>query len=331
MPAADSASVTTPNRTEALRRARPIRSAAPWAGSLALHALMLGGVGLALVRSGATPPAPSVSISFGERAPAPTSRIEPGRAAPKAEAPIGAEAPRLTAPTLSAESLALPSADVALVAPEWETRADAPGPAPIPPEAAPPELFGARGERSATRVVYVIDASGSMVAALPTVVRELEQSTERLGPDSWVQALVFQNGGYSTAPGMDRDGLVKATDANKRGLIRWLRAVRVGGRGDAIPALERAITFRPDVIFLVSKGLGDAALGSGAAEARAEGVLARLEALNPASGTGHRRPVSIKVIQFFDQDAGGLMRRIGLTHGGDDGYTFISRKDLNLE
>ncbi len=313
-------------------RVGPARTAAPWAGSLALHALLLGAVGLALARHGAPPPAPSVSISFGERAAAPAARpAAPATPEPAHETEVVAPTARLTAPELNAETLALPSADVALVAPEWEAPLDAGAPAPVAAEAPAPELFGARGERTATRVVYVIDASGSMVAALQTVVRELERSTERLGPESWVQALVFQNGGFSTAPGMDRDSLVKATDANKRGLIRWLGSVRAGGRGDAIPALERAITYRPDVIFLVSKGLGEAALGSSAAVARADDVLARLEALNPASGTGARRPVSIKVIQFFDQDAGGLMSRIGRAHGGEDGYTFISRKDLGLE
>lgn len=326
----------TPVNPAARVRGRGVAlSVAPWAGSTLAHAAVIGGVALVLARQGPSLQAPSVAISFGD--PRPAERPPPS--APRAPAqqevapiqPVRLPTAELAAPPLAASPLTDPPVSVTLSAPALpaeEPLADARA---IPTDAAAPELFGARGERSATRVVYVIDASGSMVAAYPTVVREIERSLSRLGPECDVQALVFKDGGFATAPGLSRDALVKATDANKRGLIRWLGSIRADRRGDPLPAMERAITFRPDVVFLVSKGLGDGALTPAEGASRRDAILARLDALNPSSGTAGRRPVSIKVIQFFDPDSAGLMHAIGRSHGGEDGYVFLSRKDLGLE
>ncbi|MFX9112491.1 hypothetical protein ABTN46_19455, partial [Acinetobacter baumannii] len=78
------------------------------------------------------------------------------------------------APTLDITEPAAPEVAVALD-PE-------PGP--------PPELFGARGDAPASRGVYVLDASGSMVAQLPQIRRELARSIAALTPKQWFQVVI---------------------------------------------------------------------------------------------------------------------------------------------
>lgn len=309
-----------------------VMAATPWAVSLLAHLGLVGAGITAATGAGIPRRAPSVAVEFGEQRPVNARSATVAAQAPASETAAPAR-PIVATPVFEAQALieapAAPEASLGVAS--WDAPAPEPSDALRPLNDAPPELFGARGERAATRVVYVIDGSGAMVAALPTIVRELEQSISRLGAGCWFQALLFREGGYATAPGVSPASLLAATDANKRGVIRWLHEVRAEKRSDPLPALERALDYRPDLVFLVSKGLGDPTMSERAAQGRRDAVLARLESLNPASGPSGRRPATIKTIQFFDTDGAGLLREIGARHGGPDGYKFKSRKDLGLE
>jgi hypothetical protein len=199
---------------------------------------------------------------------------------------------------------------------------------------AAPEFFGAKGEREATRIVYVVDASGSMVSSLPSVVKELKRSLQQLGQGQWFQVLMFREGSVERPSGLwgvAEDALIRATDENRRAVYRWLDGVVASRRGDPGPAIERAMEFRPDLVFLLSKGILDGARGSEEVTRSRDDLLERLEQLNPRRGPEGRRRTTIKVIQFFDNDPGGVLHAIAERHGGAAGFTFISRKELGLE
>lgn len=302
--------------------------ASPWAVSLAVHA-GLAAVGLSVVA--ATGP------TKGTAAPESTSiAVMPVAATPPT--PISSiPTIKPPSPPSSAVNVALPDRSLPPMAPGLtEVRItvaplEPPAPATLPldatapdsPIASPPEMFGARGDSQSLRVVYVLDASGSMVAALPTIARELDRSLDRLSGTQWFQVIVFSGRGLESPPALGRT-LTRATLESKRSTSVWLASLEPDRRGDAIGALERALRLNPDIVFLVVKGgLGDT---TASPDPRSrESSLARLARATRGADA------SIKVIQFFDPDPSGLIEAIASTYGGGDALRFISRKDLGIE
>ncbi|MEM1165137.1 MAG: hypothetical protein AAGI30_02475 [Planctomycetota bacterium] len=217
----------------------------------------------------------------------------------------------------------------------------APSPAAIPPAGAPaidpgavqpvpPRFFGVTGG-SARDLIYVVDASASMVATFPHVLDELERSIRRLAPTQRFQVIFFRAGRYISAehPNDTRSGgpktrLIRATRGHIDHVAAWMRTVRVEGTSNPLLAMDTALALQPDAVFLLSReitGLGEFDLG-------ADAVLAHLDRVNPVNPrTGHRH-ARIATIQFLDVDPSGLLRDIGRTHGGEQGWTVLTRDDL---
>lgn len=197
------------------------------------------------------------------------------------------------------------------------------------------EFFGS-GSGNAESIVYVVDASGSMVSTFPLLKRELEHSIRKLAPTQLFQVVFFQGNAetgearalscpHPAEPQRTRETrLIRATHSNVRAVIAWIETVRPEGRSNPIPALEIALGLKPKVVFLLSNTI----TGVGEWEADAQSILKRLDALNPADPRNGNRPVAIKTIQFLQEDPSGLLQAIGRIHGGTDGYTFISHDDL---
>jgi hypothetical protein len=118
--------------------------------------------------------------------------------------------------------------------------------------------------------------------------------------------------------------LVRATPSALERLHDWLAAAQPAGRSVPLAGLERALNYRPDAVFLLSRAIersggdvwetGSAGGGGGTAGARGfADTLARVETLNPLIGE-HRATV-IQTIQFLDDDPTGIMQEIGRLHG----------------
>lgn len=196
-------------------------------------------------------------------------------------------------------------------------------------------FLGARSS-NAESIVYVVDATGSMLTTMPIVKRELLASIERLTPVQRFQVMFFKNEGVDAAPHPDLDRgdratqLLRATTANKRLVGAWIDGVSATGRATPIDALPMALALQPDVIFLLSSG-DNIAREPGQAEQENRRILAELNALNPVDARTDRRRVPIKVLHFLSPDASGLLQAIAEAHGGQDGYKYISREDLGLQ
>ncbi|MFW6145971.1 MAG: VWA domain-containing protein, partial [Planctomycetota bacterium] len=102
------------------------------------------------------------------------------------------------------------------------------------------EFFGAGG--TASRIVYVVDGSGSMDNALGTpgspgaVRRELIRSISRLGPEQRFQLIFFTERPKAFPPGR----LMVATDDAKQRAAAFMDTIRPDVGTDPIPALEAA-------------------------------------------------------------------------------------------
>lgn len=174
--------------------------------------------------------------------------------------------------------------------------------------------FSGLGASNAKSVVYVVDASGSMVTSLPFVVAELERSVARLSPTQKFGVVLFRrlpNGGDGTET--FSPVLVRATDNARQLLHDWLAATRPSGRSNPLVGLSRAAAYEPDAVFLLSRSIERS--GGNVWDLGFESTIARVDALNPA------RRILIQTIQFLDDDPTGIMQEIGRRHGSSTDST----------
>jgi len=201
----------------------------------------------------------------------------------------------------------------------------------------PDVQFAGVGASNARSIVYVVDASGSMVSSLPVVVKELKESIRKLAPTQQFQVVFFRNNRYSAAPHpADRASkltitrLIRATEENVTSVCEWIDTMTAAGRSNPIPALEVALSLEPDAVFVLSSVI----TGAGVWEPNRDELLAKLDQLNPRDRRTGRRRVVINTIQFLDEDPSEILRAIADEHGNEGGrgaYRFISRRELGLE
>jgi hypothetical protein len=200
---------------------------------------------------------------------------------------------------------------------------------PSPSDFAPPPVQGSASflgvsTSNAQRVVYVIDASGTMIPYLPIVLKELASSLEQLTDQQSFSIVFFQRNEAIPMPPQRR--LVRATTSEKRRALQWCDEIVASGRSNPLPAFEAALRMNPDVIFVLSQNI----TGSGIYEVDQEEVLQRLDRLNPMDRLTGQRSVQINCIQFLDPDPLDTLRKIAEHHGGPRGYKFLSRAELGL-
>jgi len=196
--------------------------------------------------------------------------------------------------------------------------------------------FAGLGARRASRVVYVVDASGAMVTSLGLVIDELERSIARLGESQRFQVILYRDrrradGGevYEAYEGGSR--LLRATALNKARMSAWLRSVKPQGKSNPLDGLRAALELDPDVVFLLARSIprSGGESGEGVWGLGLEQTLAELERLNPRSDRTERRPTVIKTIQFLEDDPTGVMASIGDLHGdGEGSYRVVTLEDL---
>jgi len=187
------------------------------------------------------------------------------------------------------------------------------------------QFIGLRAGSNARDIIYVIDASGSMIPTFQFIVDELARSLDQLTEDQRFAVVFFQRNEALWAP--PANTLTAATTAEKRRVIAWIREkVIPAGRSNPLGALESALAVRPQAIFLLSSNI----TGSGEFEIDQADLLAMLDRLNPANAESGARPVQINCLQFIETDPLGTLQKIAEAHGGPTGYRSVSRADLGL-
>jgi len=178
---------------------------------------------------------------------------------------------------------------------------------------------------NAHKIVYVIDASGSMIAYLQIVLDELARSLQNLSPQQSFSVVFFQGNNAIEVPPAGK--LLPATADERSRALKWISANVVPKEGtNPLVAIEKALTLKPDVIFLLSQDI----TGYGQFEVDQQELMNLLDKLNPIDPKSHRRTTQINCIQFLDADPLDTMAKIAKEHGGPNGYKFLSRKELGL-
>jgi len=191
------------------------------------------------------------------------------------------------------------------------------------------EFAGAR-VTNARSLVYVIDASGSMMTWLPMVLKALRQSLDRLSPSQRFAVIFFQRDQAVMVP---PERLVKAGTVTIDRVMDWSdqgRNLIPGGGSNPLPAMARAFSLEPDVIFLLSEGLD----GTNGSSLEVDELVERLDELNPiADPVTSARWTRIQCIEIgadrtTEEDGDSTMRMLGERYGGPDGWIRLGRKEL---
>lgn len=198
-----------------------------------------------------------------------------------------------------------------------------------PTDFAPPlprgsATFAGLMSSNARRIVYVIDASGSMIRSMNIVIEELARSLDGLSTEQSFAVIFFRGDEAVMVP---PQRLVDATPDAKIQALTWINENIVpGGRTNPVAAIEAALRLESDAIFLLSDNI----TGSGQFEIDQQDLLELLDQLNPVMTETGRRSTVINCIQFLYPDPLETLKKIAAQHGGPKGYKFLDARELGI-
>jgi biopolymer transport protein ExbD len=167
-------------------------------------------------------------------------------------------------------------------------------------------FFGLSSTGGATsKIVYIVDRSGSMTDSIDFVKMELKRSIAELAEDKSFHVIF-----YSSGPPVENTPkkLVAATERNKAQANEFIDAVVAQGETDPSEAIRRAFAVQPDLIYLLTDGEFD------------RSIITLCKDLNKD------KKVTIHTIGFLYRTGETVLKQIADNGGGN--YKFVSDKDL---
>lgn len=107
------------------------------------------------------------------------------------------------------------------------------------------------GSGNARRVVYVVDASGTMMNVFPAVKMELRKALDVLKPIQEFNIIIFRDGDILA---FNNSRLEPATPANKGRAFQWIDELYPTGGTDPMPAIRMAFKMQPELMYVLSDG-----------------------------------------------------------------------------
>jgi hypothetical protein len=172
---------------------------------------------------------------------------------------------------------------------------------------------------NARKIVFVCDATGTMINKMSVLKRELTTAVGSLRNGTQSYKVIFFVGGGSVAT-ESKNGLIVGSTANKKQTFDWLTDVTPEGTTDPVPALQAAFKLQPDLIYFLSDGEFNNLRSYSA-------VLEEVDRLHQA--TGSRVKVNTILFETFEPDAEKAMQTISDRTGGR--FLRIGLKDLERD
>ena len=172
---------------------------------------------------------------------------------------------------------------------------------------------GKAGGGNARRVVFVCDASGSMLSVFDDLRRQLRSSVEKLRPNQSFNVMFFKE---QTVAAVDRNVLVMATADNKRKAFDFLDKMYVSSSTNPIPALELAFSQKPELLYLLTdgdfQGPGNEAVVRFCQQRTADGkTKINTIAFIPKDSQGiPLEKEFVKALETIARDSGGVFRHV---------------------
>ena len=126
-------------------------------------------------------------------------------------------------------------------------------PAPAQPQRAPVAVqAGVSAQGNALSVVYLVDASGTMMTKFDLVRGEVIASVKRLAPDQKFNIIAFQGDSVMV---LSERKLVPATDENKTNGYDFMERTTARGGTNPEAAITEAFSQSPQIIYFITDGL----------------------------------------------------------------------------
>jgi len=185
-------------------------------------------------------------------------------------------------------------------------------------------------------IVIVLDASGSMMPTLPLVINEVKRTVNAMRQENRLVVITFSGRGVEELPAEPALTCLPACTPTRKAVLRdWLslknHAFKTGGSGAkyAKAAIEHALSYEPDLVFVLSDGTFGRSAGPERFEIDPDSLIAAIHEQNQSQNAA-----KINTIQFVNEDplarAGqrGTLIRIAEVTGGT--YKYVSERDLSL-
>lgn len=202
---------------------------------------------------------------------------------------------------------------------------------------------GGGGQVGAKRIVFLVDASGSLVDTLPFVLEDLRRMLDaRMTPDKSFNVIFFSGNEVNRDISAQHDGIASlfsnglefATPANRKKAVEWIQKVEAGGSSDPLSAIKKALDMNPDQIHLLSDNI----TGSGIWEMHQDKFMAEVMKAYTKASEKRKFRIAFKTYQFVYKDP---METIGKTPtlsrlvketGGipERDYRFVTARELGL-
>lgn len=105
---------------------------------------------------------------------------------------------------------------------------------------------------NAKKIVYLVDASGSMTDAVERLKAALVSSIDKLVPVQEFNIVVFRDEDVLV---MHKGGLVRATTSNKQKAFEWVAEnYYVLGKTDPMPAIKTTFLLKPELVYVLTDG-----------------------------------------------------------------------------
>lgn len=187
-------------------------------------------------------------------------------------------------------------------------------------------MFGVPAHPGAKKIVYLIDASGSLITTFPFVVLELKRAILSLKEQQSFTVIFFQG---DEVREIGPRGLKRADKAGVDRFMKWVDPaagnIIPAGATNPVKALQLAMKYEPDLIMLLSDNITGA--GTGRFEIDQRRLLKMIR-------EGNTRKTQINTIQFSQRDPlsirglRGTMEEISRQSGGI--YRYIGETELML-
>lgn len=104
---------------------------------------------------------------------------------------------------------------------------------------------------NAKKVVYICDASGSMMSVFWRVKQELHKAVDVLKPIQAFNVIFFSDVEVTT---LNKSELIMATPDNKRKAFSTAESMSAAGSTDPLPAIRLAFQQKPELIYILTDG-----------------------------------------------------------------------------
>lgn len=176
---------------------------------------------------------------------------------------------------------------------------------------APPANFAGISS-NARKVVFLCDASGTMMSVFDDLKQQLRLSVDKLAPVQAFNIIFFKDENVLT---YNREGLTMASAANKSQAFTWIGRASSAGSTNPIPGIRLAFAQQPELIYVLTDGFDNVD--------SFDAVIAEFRRLNRDRRT---RVNTILIRSSDDQQLEQVLRTIAQDSGGV--FKVIDRGDF---